>query len=71
MELHLYRGNQLSSASEDGTVSIWDTRKPKPTHVITPHLEPRLNRAALGKWIGAVAMNEDWLVCVKSYYYSK
>ncbi|XP_046633975.1 THO complex subunit 6 homolog [Daphnia pulicaria] len=56
-------GNQLSSASEDGTVCIWDTRKSKPNHVITPHLESKLNRPHLGKWVGAVAMNEDWLVC--------
>ncbi|KAK4004686.1 THO complex subunit 6 homolog [Daphnia magna] len=56
-------GNQLSSASEDGTVCIWDARKPKPVHVITPHSEPKLNRPHLGKWIGAVTMNEDWLVC--------
>lgn len=55
-------GNQLSSASEDGTVCIWDTRKSKPNHVITPHLESKLNRPHLGKWVGAVAMNEDWLV---------
>ncbi len=55
-------GNQLSSASEDGTVCIWDTRKSKPVHVITPHLESKLNRPHLGKWVGAVAMNEDWLV---------
>lgn len=57
------QGTQLCTASEDGTVCIWDTRKPKPVHTITPHLDTKLARPKLGKWIGAVAMNEDWLVC--------
>jgi len=56
-------GNQLSSASEDGTVNLWDTRKSEPVHQIVPHSDQRLQRPSLGKWIGAVAMNEDWLVC--------
>lgn len=55
-------GNQLATASEDGTVLIWDNRKPKPAHTITPHSENKLRRPKLGKWVGAVAMNEDWLV---------
>ena len=58
-------GNQLASASEDGTVCIWDTRKQKPIHTISPHLESSLSRPNLGKWIGAVTMNEDWLVSAR------
>lgn len=56
-------GNQFSSAGEDGVVYLWDTRKSKPVHQITPHSDQRLQRPNLGKWVGAVAMNEDWLVC--------
>lgn len=56
------RGNQLATGSEDGTVRIWDTRKSKAVHTITPHSDNKLSRSKLGKWIGAVAMNDDWLV---------
>ena len=56
------RGNQLATGSEDGTVRIWDTRKPKAVHTIIPHSDHKLSRPKLGKWIGAVAMNDDWLV---------
>lgn len=56
-------GNQLATGSEDGTVRIWDTRKPKAVHTIIPHSDHKLSRPKLGKWIGAVAMNDDWLVC--------
>jgi len=56
-------GNQLSSAGEDGIVFLWDTRKSKPVHQLTPHSDPHLQRPNLGKWVGAVAINEDWLVC--------
>jgi len=56
-------GNQLSSAGEDGVVYLWDPRKSKPVHKIVPHSDLRLQRPSLGKWVGAVAMNDDWLVC--------
>jgi len=55
-------GSQLSSASEDGTVCLWDTKRAKWVHTLVPHLEAKLSRPNLGKWLGAVALNEDWLV---------
>lgn len=57
-----YSGSQLSSASEDGTVCLWDTKRAKCVHTLVPHLEAKLSRPNLGKWLGAVALNEDWLV---------
>lgn len=33
---------------------------------ITPYLEDRVARPNLGKWVGAVALSENWLVS-KSY----
>lgn len=55
--------NQLVSASEDGTVRMWDMRRSAATNIIKPYEDDRLNRPELGKWIGAAAINDDWLVC--------
>ncbi|XP_034251857.1 THO complex subunit 6 [Thrips palmi] len=55
--------NQLVSASEDGTVRLWEARKSSQTGVIKPYTNGRLARPELGNWIGAAAINDDWLVC--------
>lgn len=58
------RGTQLVSSSEDGLVKIWDLRDKQVTNKITPYLEDRVARPNLGKWIGAVALSDNWLVCI-------
>lgn len=54
---------QLVSASEDGTVRLWDLRHPSQPNIIKPYMEERLARPDLGNWVGAAAINDDWLVC--------
>lgn len=55
------------SASEDGSVRLWDMRQKSHTNTVQPHLSEKLMRPELGKWIGAAAINEDWLVRIISY----
>ncbi|XP_043282650.1 THO complex subunit 6 [Venturia canescens] len=55
--------DQLASSSEDGTVRLWDLRKSENTNILTPHLNGKVARPAKGKWIGAVDLTEDWLLC--------
>lgn len=59
-------GNTLASASEDGSVNIWDVRdSAEPVYSIVPHKTESCCRPSLGKWMGCVAMDSsnDWLVC--------
>nr|CAD7264090.1 unnamed protein product [Timema shepardi] len=56
-------GNILASASEDGLVKLWDLRQKEPTKSLQPHLKQEVARPALGKWVGTVALSEDWLLC--------
>lgn len=58
-----YADNQIVSASEDGTVRLWDLRQTRATAVIQPHLSNKVARPDLGKWIGAAAVSDDWLLC--------
>lgn len=55
--------NDLISGSEDGSVLIWDVRDFKSINKIQPYMNTELNRPKLGKWIGAVGYNEDFLIC--------
>jgi THO complex subunit 6 len=57
------------SASEDGTARIWDLRQQQEAQVIKPHLESKLARPALGKWLAAAAINNDWMVCTRKSSY--
>lgn len=56
-------GSQLVSASEDGSVRLWDMRQKSHTNTVQPYLNDKLVRPELGKWIGAAAISEDWLLC--------
>ncbi|XP_058464636.1 THO complex subunit 6 [Malaya genurostris] len=54
---------KLATASEDGSVLLWDPRQSKFTGKIEPHSKELLNRSEFGKWQGTVSITEDWLVC--------
>ncbi|XP_053987438.1 THO complex subunit 6 homolog [Hylaeus anthracinus] len=56
-------GNQLASCAEDGTVRFWDLRKEEITNQLTPYMVNKLARPWIGKWIGAVDITEDWMLC--------
>lgn len=57
-----FSGSQLVSASEDGSVRLWDMRQKMHTNSVQPYLSEKLVRPELGKWIGAASLSEDWLV---------
>ncbi|KAF6207330.1 hypothetical protein GE061_018571 [Apolygus lucorum] len=56
-------GRQMASASEDGSVRLWDTRQATMTSKIEPHKEFKLARNHFGKWVGDVSITDDWLLC--------
>lgn len=53
----------LYSASEDGTIKIWDYRLKRSTNQLEPYKDERLERVAFGKWQGTVSVTDDWLLC--------
>ncbi|KAL1132180.1 hypothetical protein AAG570_010137, partial [Ranatra chinensis] len=53
----------LVSASEDGSVRLWDLRQNSVTGIVNPHKNEMVARPHLGKWIGDVSLKDDWLVC--------
>ncbi|KAH8380142.1 hypothetical protein KR009_009178 [Drosophila setifemur] len=64
--VHSVVGNgtgQIFSGAEDGTVRVWSTKQKEQTALLEPHKNAKLLRPDWGKWIGAVAVNEDWLLC--------
>lgn len=52
----------MVSGGEDGIVNIWDTRVKNVINRIEPYKNDKIARPDLGKWIGAVSFNDDWLV---------
>ncbi|XP_065361422.1 THO complex subunit 6 [Calliphora vicina] len=55
--------NKLYSASEDGSVRFWSCNEKESVGIIEPYKKESLNRPEMGKWVGALAVNDDWLVC--------
>nr|XP_026489890.1 THO complex subunit 6 [Vanessa tameamea] len=56
-------GQQLISAGEDGLVLLWDLRVKKSYNKIEPHTNSKIARPDIGKWVGAAALGDDWIVC--------
>jgi len=56
-------GDTLASASEDGTVRLWDQRKKEEVNCLTPGEQSTLARPHLGKHISCAAVSSEWLVC--------
>ncbi|XP_017862244.1 PREDICTED: THO complex subunit 6 [Drosophila arizonae] len=54
---------RIYSSGEDGTVHFWSDKQKEPTAILEPHKNAQLLRPDWGKWIGAVSVNNDWLVC--------
>lgn len=51
---------EVYSASEDGSVKLWDLRTPaKEVSCIEPHKHEDLHRPRYGKWIGCVALDSS------------
>ncbi|CAG9114873.1 unnamed protein product [Plutella xylostella] len=57
------KSDQLISASEDGSVKLWDTRTGKSHNSIEPHSNSNVARPDIGKWVGAASLSDDWIVC--------
>lgn len=58
-----FDANKLYSASEDGTVRFWATNQKESVGMIKPSTKENLCRPEMGKWLGALAVNDDWLIC--------
>lgn len=60
------RKEEFVSGGEDGVVNTWDLREKQVVSKIEPHLNDKIARPGIGKWIGAVNLSDDWLVsCLK------
>lgn len=53
----------IYSASEDGFIRFYDTRTARCTNQLQPHKDKQLARPDFGKWQGAVAVSNNWLIC--------
>ncbi|ALC42940.1 thoc6 [Drosophila busckii] len=54
---------RLYSCAEDGTVRLWCPKQKQHISMIEPYKNAQLLRPDWGKWIGDIAVNEDWLLC--------
>lgn len=55
--------SSLYSASEDGSIKIWDQRDKRFANQLHPYKDERLERLQYGKWQGTVSVTDDWLLC--------
>lgn len=55
--------NKLISASEDGSVKIWDKREKQAVHTIEPYKNDNIKRSEFGKWQGSATISSDWIIC--------
>uniref|UniRef100_T1GQT4 Uncharacterized protein n=1 Tax=Megaselia scalaris TaxID=36166 RepID=T1GQT4_MEGSC len=55
--------DQIYSASQDGTLKIWDPRENLHVNEIEPNKKDELKRPELGGFLGACAISNDWLIC--------
>lgn len=58
-------GRECLSASEDGTVKLWDTRTSSEVLCLEPYKNELCARPLIGKWLRCLALDpeEGWLVC--------
>lgn len=57
-------GSNLVTASEDGTVKLWDQRENKtPTYTLEPNKCPAVCRGDFGSWVGSASISKEWLAC--------
>ena len=57
----------VASASEDGSVRLWDARLKKAcTATLVPSARSELARGRCGQWVGAACLTSDWVVRKKS-----
>ncbi|XP_026747651.1 THO complex subunit 6 [Trichoplusia ni] len=57
------KNQQLITASEDGTVKLWDSRTGSSHNKLEPHTNSKVSRPDVGKWMGSAAIGDDWIVC--------
>lgn len=58
-----FSNSRIVTASEDGSVNLWDSRQCKITGTLEPYKDDNLNRPNFGKWQGTCSITDDWLVC--------
>ena len=57
------KNKTIATCGEDGTVRTWDKKSKEPcTSILEPFKNEKLHRPKLGKWLGDVSINGDWLV---------
>lgn len=62
--------NEFLSASEDGTVRLWDIRSQDTAHIIRVCDEPQLTRNNCGKGVCALDANSSFMVLMIVILYS-
>jgi len=57
--------NGLVSASEDGSMRVWDSRNTECSSFVEPYKRPELSRPNYGKFLSSVTSDAggDWIVC--------